>query len=99
MNIIEAILSLGNMNDDDVIFAKKENGRFTHTSEVIIVSLLQDEVDLNTIEIANKYCFGFDYFLEIFIIKDFLTDISTNIEFDSLTKQVDRIIYYAEFDA
>lgn len=50
-------------------------------------------------EIANQRCPGFDYFLEVFLVKEILEDLNSSVGFKSLEQQVDRIIHYAELDA
>ena len=37
MNIAEVIAAIEDQNEDAVIFAKMENGKFTNTSETVIL--------------------------------------------------------------
>ncbi len=99
MNITEVIAAIEEQNEDAVIFAKMENGKFTNTSETVILDLTEAEMEMYTDEIAQKYCPGFIYFLEVFIVKEMVVDLRKVEEYSTLTKLVDRIIYYAEFDA
>jgi len=61
--------------------------------------LTEDEKKLLTHDIAQKKCPGFEYFLEVFIIKETVQDlisINPNADFNQIAKQV---IHSVEFDA
>ena len=86
------------INDDAVIYAKKINGYFQKFSETVVVELTEEELGVRTDIIALKKCPGFDYFLEVFLVKNMLDEVSPNHTFD-LSEKVEAIIHYAEFDA
>ena len=100
MTLAEMISKIEDQNEEAIIFAKRIDGRFTPSSEAILVELKDEEDDLQTSEIADKHCPGFDYFLEVFLVIDMAEeDLSNAVGFKSLEQRIDRIIYYAEFDA
>lgn len=103
MTLSEAILNCKNYNDTEEIihsiFAKRNNGKFLPNSEALVVALTPEEMEIKLHLIAETKCPGFEYFLEIFVFQDFYDDLSKNKEFNSDAKKVERIIYYAEFDA
>jgi hypothetical protein len=82
-----------------MVFAKKINNRFEADSEAIVLSLTEEEAEMNMMELQNAKCPRFDYFLEMELIKEIFEDISTQEEYKSDEEKVKRIIYYAEFDA
>jgi hypothetical protein len=99
MTIREVISKADELNEYLVIYAKRQDGKFLSSSEAVLLDLTDEEKELLTHEIANKYCPGFDYFLEVFLVKEMVEDLRASEEYKSLEKQVERIIYYAEFDA
>jgi hypothetical protein len=99
MTINEVIARIDELNEESVIYAKRRDGKFVGDSEAILLDLTEEETELLTNEIANKYCPGFEYFLEVFLIKDMVGDLRASNEYKSPDKQVERVIYYVEFDA
>ena len=99
MTVSEIIANIDEQNEEATIFAKKIDERFLPSSEAVLVELDDEELHSPTKEIADKYCLGFDYFLEVFLVKDLLEDLKNTVGFKSLEQQIDRIIHYAEFDA
>ncbi|WP_428232730.1 hypothetical protein [Flavobacterium sp.] len=81
------------------IYAKRINGKFQPDSEALVLKLTFEEMEMKSIKVAEEKCPGFDYFLEMFVLKDFYEDLLKHEEFKSDTKKIERIIYYAEFDA
>ncbi len=72
MDLKRVITNSSDMNEDLVVYAKKIDGRFLSSSEAVLLELTEEEQDLKTNEIADKKCPGFSYFLEMFIIKDYV---------------------------
>lgn len=99
MTIKDIISNINELREEAVIYAKKINGRFESSSEVVLLELTEEERELLTKDISEKYCPGFDYFLEGFMVKEMVQDIRIVPEYNSVDQQVKRIIYYAEFDA
>jgi hypothetical protein len=103
MILSEAILNCKNYEDTEEnmysIYAKRINGKFKPNSEALILELSLEEMEMKWSEIIEKKCPGFEYFLEMFVLKDFYDDILKLEEFKPDNKKVERIIYYAEFDA
>ena len=99
MTISKVISNVEEQNEEVLIFARKINGKFLSSSEAILVELAEEEQGSPTNEVANKHCPGFDYFLEIFLVKDMLQDLSKIVGYKSLEQQIDRVIHYAESDA
>lgn len=99
MTLGEVITNIDKQNEEAVIFAKRVDGNFLSSSEAVLIELDDEEQDLRTKEIADKHCPGFDYFLEVYLVKDMAGDLKNAAGFKSLEQQIDRIIHYAEFDA
>ncbi|MDI3320462.1 hypothetical protein [Pinibacter soli] len=99
MNLKEAILNSATINDDLVLYARKIDGKLLPSSEVILLELTEEEMEMNTTDITNQKCPGFSYCMEMFLIKDMMKDIDWLPEKMDTDKVVERIIYYIEFDA
>ena len=99
MDISEVILHIEELDEDLVIFAKRVDGQFVSSSEAVLLELTEEERVLKTSEIATKYCPGFDYFLEAFIVKEMAVDMKASNEYKTSEQILMRIISYAEFDA
>lgn len=83
----------------DFVFVKKVDGKIKANSEAIILSLTEDDADMNIKDIIATKCPGYDYFLELFIIQEVFEDIQHQEEYKLDEEKIKRIIYYAEFDA
>jgi len=99
MTISEIIANIDNQSEEALIFAKRENGKFLPESEAVLVETTEDELGAPTNEIAEKYCPGFEYFLEVYLVKDLVGALSATVGYKSLQQQIERIIHYAESDA
>src|SRR4051794_7862617 len=99
MTLSEVITSIDKQNEEAIIFAKRVSGKFLPSSEVELVELDEEEHGLRTNEIAAKHCPEFDYFLEVFLVKDMVEDLKNTAGYKSLEQQIDTIIRYAESDA
>ena len=99
MTLGEIIDNIGEQNEAAIIFAKKVDESFSPSSEAVLVELDLEEQGSQTKEIADKYCLGFDYFLEVFLVKDMVEDLKNTVGFKSSEQQIDRIIHYVEVDA
>jgi hypothetical protein len=99
MTIQDVISDIDELNEDVVIYARRISGKFESTSEVVLLALSEEELEWPIKNIVEKYCPGFDYFLEGFIVKEMAQDMRTVPEYKTVDAQVKRIIYYAEFDA
>jgi hypothetical protein len=103
MTLSEAILNCKNYEDTEEnmysIYAKRINGKFQPDSDAVILKLTLEEMEMKLSDIAEMKCPEFDYFLEMFVLRDFYDDLLSVEEFKLDAKKVERIIYYAEFDA
>ncbi|SDG78540.1 hypothetical protein SAMN05421827_11141 [Pedobacter terrae] len=103
MKLSEVILSHNEYVDSDetihVVFAKKPDDRFQSFSEALVLKLSTEEMELDLNQISNSKCIGFTYFLEMFIIQDFLGGLQNTDNYNSNDDKVNRVIYYAENDA
>ena len=99
MTIKDVISNIKELSEEVVIYAKRIDGRFQSSSEVVLLELSEEELELLTKNISEKYCPGFDYFLEGFMVKEMVQDMQLVPEYSTVDQQVKRIIYYAEFDA
>ena len=99
MTLKEIISNIDAHNEEAIIFAKKVNEKFLPSSEAVLVELDEEELGEPTRETAEKHCPGFDYFLEVFIVKEVIEDVNATVGFKSPEQKVESIIHYAEFDA
>ena len=103
MILSEAIINCRNYEDTEEmmysIYAQRIDGKFQPNSEALVLELTIEEMEMKWNEISQKKCPGFDYFLEMFVLKDLYDDLLRIEEYKSDIKKVERIIYYAEFDA
>lgn len=97
MSIRDLILNVDELDDDATVYAKRINGKFEGHSEVALLELSNEDLELLTRDIAEKYCPGFDYFSEAHLIKEMVEDIRVLPEYQTTDQQVERVIYYAEF--
>ena len=97
MNLIELITNIDEIDEEAVLYVKRIDGDFSQESEVVILNLTEEELEWKTFEITEKKCPGFEYFMEVFLIKEFMEDVSS--QYPSLEKKCDRLIHYVEFDA
>ena len=103
MNLREVILNCDQYADSEelmhMVFAKRTNDAFEHLAEAKVLTLTLEEMEMKLTDIQSSKCPGYDYFLEMYIIQDFFADIKGLEAFKSDDEKVNRIIYYAEFDA
>lgn len=103
MNLREIILNFHQYADTDelmhVVFAKKTKDKFEPLGEAKVLKLTLEDMEMSLTDIQNSKCPGYDYFLEMNIIQDFFEEVNNSKEFKSDDEKVNRIIYYAEFDA
>lgn len=103
MKLTEVILQCDQYLDSDefifMVFAKRLNGKFEPFSDAQVLPLSLDEMEIKVIDIANSKCPGYDYFLEMNIIQDFINDMKSMDEYELDNEKVKKIIDYAEFDA
>jgi hypothetical protein len=90
----EIIEKIDAFDSDSLLFSKKIDGEFRGNSEFVVLKLSEEEEDMKTTDIAEKRCPGFDYFLEIFLIKELLEDTTET----DINKKIELIVHYAEFD-
>jgi hypothetical protein len=93
MKLIEAISDLASLDDDHTIYAAEP---WTPDSEVVLAEQPEGGRDLP--EEAKRL--GMEYFLEVFIARDFLEDWLVGLETEpTLEEKCQRIIEYAINDA
>lgn len=78
MTVQDCISQIESIEDDTVIYAKRIYGKFSVMSDVVILELTDDELELPIAKISAIKCQGFDYFLETFIIKEVLEGFAQN---------------------
>jgi hypothetical protein len=101
MNLREVIQNIGSFDEEGSIFALKFNGKYSASSEAEVLEMSDDELQLPTAEVAEQRCPGKSYFLEVFLVKEFLEDWATNHngKQPSIEEACDCLIYYAENDS
>jgi hypothetical protein len=99
MTLGEIIINCSDYPEFSFVYAKMKHGRFFKDAEAIVLELDENEMERKTTEIAEQKCPGYVYFLEMFIIQEMFGDFKELTEYSSDEKKIERIIYYAEFDA
>jgi hypothetical protein len=99
MNLREIIADYSSLNEDLVVYAKKENEKFLDSSEAVLLDLTEKEKEMKVYEIEKAKCPSFTYFLEMFLIKELMEDLENSEPKKTLEEKIDRVIYYAEYDA
>jgi hypothetical protein len=95
MDLRKIITDCSDVNDDLIVYAKKIDGRFQSSSQVVLLELTEDEKDMNTTDITQQKCRGFSYFMEVFLIKEIMQD----FDIKDIEKKIEAVIHYVEFDA
>lgn len=98
MKLIEAIQNIETLNDEAFLYVKRVNGKFTIHSKVVLLELNEEELEWKTHEVTKNKCPGFNYFLEVFLAKEFIYDLK-HIEFTTVEQKCARLISYVENDA
>lgn len=88
--LIELIANVDQMDDEDVIFAKRD---WQPGSEARVFKLTED---YRVPDEAKE--FGFEYFLEIDVVRQVLEEFHGRAD-ASLEEKCRRVIYYAVYDA
>ena len=70
MTIGDVVSSINGLNDETVIYAKKINEKFQSQSEVVLLDLPEQDLELPIKDVSEKYRPGFDYFLEAFVVQN-----------------------------
>ncbi|WP_299442833.1 hypothetical protein [uncultured Aquimarina sp.] len=97
MKLIELLTNIEKIDEESVLYVKRIDGEFSSESEVTILNLTEEELEWKTFEVTEKKCPGFEYFMEAFLIKEFMEDVSS--QYPTLEKKCDRLIHYVVFDA
>lgn len=97
-NIKNIIADTSLFNDSDVIYARKIDGNFSSLSEVVILKLSEEEMDMSISETIRLKCPGFDYFLQGDILYDLIYDLEDAKPALELDKIIESVIHYVEFN-
>jgi len=97
MKLIEFLQNTEKIEEESVLYVKRIDGQFLPESEITILNLTEEELEWKTYEVTEKKCPGFEYFMESFLIKEFMEDISS--QYPTIEKKCNRLIHYVEFDA
>ncbi|MCF2875566.1 MULTISPECIES: hypothetical protein [Tenacibaculum] len=98
MKLIDFIKNLDQINEDSFLYVKRVDNKFSINSDVKILELNEEEMEWKTTEVTKRKCPGFEYFMETFLIKEFIDDLKLE-EYSNLEKKCARLIHYVEFDA
>jgi hypothetical protein len=103
MTLSEIILNCKKYVDSEdyiqIIFAELNENRFTPQSEAVVVEVNDSEAEMKWWDIAKLKCPGFNYFLEVDTVQDFMDDLEQLEEFKTAEAKVNGVIHYKEFDA
>ncbi|MBG6130052.1 hypothetical protein IWQ47_001865 [Aquimarina sp. EL_43] len=97
MKLIELLTNIEKIDEESVLYVKRIDCEFSSESEVTILNLTEEELEWKTFEVTEKKCPGFEYFMEAFLVKEFMEDIS--LQYPTLEKKCERLIHYVVFDA
>jgi len=97
--LVEIISAVSELNEEAFVFAKRIDCAFRDESEAVVLELTEEELSLPTAEVARIKCPGYEYFSEVFLIKELLEDQPLQPNKAELKQLVDRVIHYAEFDS
>ena len=94
MNLKEVIIENPQSADNLVLYARLIDGKLLPNSDVVLLELTDEELEMKTDEIANRKCPGFSYCIEVSLLKEMIN------EYDELSdEKISRLIYYIENDA
>ena len=99
MNLKDVIIASSTINENLVLYAKRIDGQLLPSSEAVLLELTEEEQEMNTDEVANRKCPGFSYCMEMFLIQGMMQDLDAFSEKMDISKKIDRVIYYIEYDA
>ena len=97
MKLIEALTNIQEFDEESFFYVKRIDGKFSCESEVTVLKLTEEELEWKTFEVTEKKCPGFEYFMEVFLVKEFMEGVSP--QYPTLEKKCARLIHYVEFDA
>ena len=98
MKLKEVISNIDNIDEESFLYAKRINLKFSTESRCVILELNEKELEWKTNEVTERKCPGHEYFMEVFLIKEFLKDLLEQ-EYPTLDQKIERLIHYVEFDA
>ena len=98
MNLLEIIKSIDSFDDQGIVFAEPIEEKYSLNSNAEVLILSDDELAMHTDQVANIYCPGKHYFLEIGIINGLVKGMQETgtSNYETICK---RVISYAENDA
>ncbi len=101
MKLREIIHNIREYDDEGSVFAEKINGEFSADSQAVVIEMADDELKEKTSEVAKRRCPGKSYFLEVFLIVEFIEDFAANHGGEGPSPEVasECLIHYAEHDA
>lgn len=101
MELVEVIASINSFDDEDTIFAEKIDGKFDPALQTVVFEMNDDELQLSTAEVCESRCPGKFYFLEVFLVKEFIEDWATNHKgcIPTNSEACQSLMYYAENDS
>lgn len=91
MTLLEVIERIESFNEDDTIGASRP---WTVYSEAIVGPRPEDDTFS-----SFQRMYGKDYFLEVFVAKEFLQDLKGDEAYQTLEGKCERLIQYAVNDA
>ena len=101
MKLADIIKDIESHDDESTIFAEKIEGKHSPLSDAVVIEMSDEELKEKTSEIAKRRCPGKSYFLEIFLVKEFIEDYSTNHDGKKPSNEVatECLIHYAKYDS
>lgn len=98
LTIKDIIADTDLFQDDDIIYAKRIDGKFLKDSPVAILDLTEEEKNISIAETIETKCPGFDYFLEARILNDLMYDLETQKPALDLDEMIESIIQYVDYN-
>lgn len=101
MELVEVIESINSFDDENTIFVEKIGGKFDPASQAVVFEMTDEELQLPTAEVCESRCPGKSYFLEVFLVKEFIEDWAINHKgcLPTSSEACHSLIFYAENDS
>jgi hypothetical protein len=100
MTLLEAINYIRELPKNGILFVEPISGEFRSDSRTVALELSDSELELPTASVAALRAPGTEYFLEIYIIREFIESWQLeNPGIPLFPQAVQRIIRYAVNDA
>lgn len=101
MKLFEIIEAIDTFDRDGTIFSQEIDNSFQPQSDAVVITLTDEELEINIDDFAASRCPGKSYFLEISLVQEILEGWADNHNGQPpTTEQACKcVIHYAKYDA